>query len=96
VSAPDRSPVELFAGANSESHTFGELPAIEVATSVTAEEIQVKERPRTHIAVFGNGAQRSDVSRRRNLPPKVEPGATYRDIRVDRRVTGRLPNRGRS
>lgn len=71
------------------------LPDIEVVASVTADEVQAKERPRTSLGVTGDGAHRSDASRRENLPDRLEPETVYRDVRLHLRVEGRLPGWGR-
>jgi hypothetical protein len=38
----------------------------------------------------GDGVREDDSSRRENLTRRLEPGATYRNIRVHRRLAGRL------
>lgn len=49
------------------------------------------ERPRTELSVKGAGGVREDESsRRENLPRRLEPGAAYRNVRVHRRLAGRL------
>ena len=67
------------------------LSDVEVVASVTADEVQAKERPRTSLGITGDGAHRSDVSHRENLPQRLEPETVYRDVRLHRRVAGRLP-----
>jgi hypothetical protein len=54
-------------------------PDVEIGASVRAEKLRFKDRPRTETAV--EGADRS-FSERENLPDEVEPGVTYRDVRV--------------
>ena len=64
---------------------------VQVVASVEAEELQAKERPRTRLSVIGKAVHRHDEPRRENLPPRIEPGTVYRDVRVYRRVEARLP-----
>jgi hypothetical protein len=64
---------------------------VEIEASARAEELRALERPRTELSVKGGGDVREDDSSRRdNLPRWLEPGATYRKIRVRRRLAGRL------
>jgi hypothetical protein len=66
-------------------------PDVEIEASARAEELRALERPRTELSVKGGGDVREDdSSRRENLPRRLEPGATYRKIRVHRRLAGRL------
>jgi hypothetical protein len=91
MTARDHPHVELFPEAAGDTRPSDGLADVEVVASVEADELQAKERPQTRLSVIGEGARRSDESRRENLPVRVEPGMVYRDVRVYRRVDGRLP-----
>jgi hypothetical protein len=58
-------------------------PDVEIGASVRAKKLRFKNRPKTETAV--EGADRS-FSERENLPDEVEPGVTYRDVRVHWRL----------
>ena len=77
MGAGDRRPSDGFAD-------------VQVVGSVEAEELQATERPRTQLSVIGAAVERRDEPRRENLPPRIEPRTVYRDVRVYRRVQGRL------
>lgn len=68
---------------------------IELAASVQAEELRFDEPPETEVHFFGEpGHESASGSDRTNLPGSVEPGVTYRDIRVDYRLASRLAEPG--
>lgn len=69
-------------------------PDVEIDARATARELRVlRRRPRARMRVIGDRAnRREDVAARSNLPPRLEPGATYREIGIRRRVAGRLPD----
>lgn len=82
---------EVIAGTASETRPGESRPDVEIEASASAEELRALERPRTELSVKGAGDVREDdSSRRENLPRRLEPGATYRNIRVHRRLAGRL------
>jgi hypothetical protein len=91
VSAVDPS-VEVSAGASSETRSPGP-PDVEITASASAREIKALDRVETRLEVTGGDVEREDTSRRENLPPSLEPGTAYRDVRVHRRVGGRLITR---
>lgn len=65
-----------------------EPPAdVEIEASASARELRVLERPRIELSV--NGGRQDDYAEREGLPRRLEPGRTYRDIRVTRRLAGR-------
>lgn len=72
------------------------LPDVLIRATATAREVRFATRPRTSVRALGCG-QGVTVTERVNLPDPVEPGVTYRDVRVgvdiraDVRVTCLLP-----
>jgi hypothetical protein len=64
---------------------------IELVASVEADELRFDEPPETEVRFFGEpGHESASGSDRTNLPEKVEPGVTYRHVRVDYRLASRL------
>jgi hypothetical protein len=63
-------------------------PDIEIGASVKAKKLRFKSTPETDVRVHGH----DDLSgsERENLPDQVEPGVTYRDVRVAWRAAARL------
>jgi hypothetical protein len=69
----------------------GEPPDVEIEASASAKELRALEPPRIELSVLGGADVREEnSSERENLPRRLEPGATYRDVRIYRRVAGRL------
>ena len=91
MNAGKQPQAEEIAGAASETSAGESRPDVEIEASASAEELRALERPRTELNVKGAGDVREDdCSRRENLPLRLEPGATYRDVRMHRRLAGRL------
>jgi hypothetical protein len=89
VTGPDE--VELFAGAASEIGRSREEPDVLFEGSVSAEEVRHVETPVTRVRVVGGrGVDEDSRTERKNLPERIQPGRTYRSVRVHRRVAGRL------
>ena len=64
---------------------------IELLASVQANQLRFDERPQTEVRFFGEpGHESASGSDRTNLPARVVPGVTYRDVRVDYRLASRL------
>lgn len=64
---------------------------IELVASVEADELRFDEPPETEVRFFGEpGHESASGSDRTNLPEKVEPSVTYRNVRVDYRLASRL------
>ena len=62
-----------------------------VPPSVQANQLRFDEQPETEVRFFGEpGHESASGSDRTNLPERVEPGVTYRDVRVDYRLASRL------
>ena len=54
-------------------------PDIQIGALVKAKRLRFKSKPETEVHVEGEGGS---GSLRENLPEEVEPGVTYRDVRV--------------
>jgi hypothetical protein len=68
---------------------------IELLAKVQADELRFDQAPETEVRFFGDpGHESASGSDRTNLPEKVEPGVTYRDVRVDYRLASRLAASG--
>jgi hypothetical protein len=71
---------------------------VEIGASVKANALRFRSRPQTHVEPHGevrdrdrrSGLETSSGSERANLPDEVEPGVTYRDVRVRWRAAGRF------
>ena len=72
------------------------LPDVVIRATATAREVRFNTQPRTAVRTLGC-ADSLVVTERVNLPDPVEPGVTYRDVRVgveiraDFRITCLLP-----
>ena len=56
-----------------------EQPDIEIGAFAKAKRLRFNKKPETEVRVDGEGGSGSE---RENLPETVEPGVTYRDVRV--------------
>jgi hypothetical protein len=66
-------------------------PDVEFTSSIKADELRFEEVPETEVRFHGDPDHESaSGSDRSNLPEEVEPGVTYRDVRVDYRLATRL------
>lgn len=71
---------------------------VEIGASVKAKRLRFRERPKTKVELHGEvrepggqgELQTTSGSERQNLPDEVEPGVTYRDVRVRWRAAARL------
>ena len=71
---------------------------VEIGASVKAKRLRFREKPKTQVELHGelrepkgDGAlETASGSERQNLPDEVEPGVTYRDVRVRWRAAARL------
>lgn len=78
-----------------------EDPDIEIGAAVKADRLRFKSKPKTKVEFHGELNERehraeletSSGSERENLPDEVEPGVTYRDVRVQWHAAARLPDR---
>jgi hypothetical protein len=77
---------------------------VEIGASVKAKRLRFREKPRTKVELHGEvrepagrgELQATSGSERQNLPDEVEPGVTYRDVRVRWRAAARLDEPGPS
>ena len=66
-------------------------PDVDVSTRVRAKELRFGIVPEVKVWFDGEPAQESAIwSERENLPEEVEPGVTYRDVRVAWRAGARI------
>jgi hypothetical protein len=66
-------------------------PDIEIGAFVKAKKLRFNKKPETEVQIEGEpGVERESGSARENLPDEVEPGVTYRDVRVAWRAAGRI------
>ena len=66
-------------------------PDIEFGARIDAKEMRFWDVPETKVEYFGNPDHESGHGdRRENLPEKVEPNKTYKNVRVDYRLASRL------
>ena len=73
-----------------------ERPDIEIGAVVKAKRLRFHKKPETEIRFEGEpGVDSVSGSERENLPETVEPGVTYRDVRVRWRAAAKLdPSKG--
>ena len=85
-------------------------PDVQIGAAVRAEKLRFKRRPKTDVEVHGevhiderltDELDRVDVetgsgSERHNLPDEVEPGVTYREVRVRWQAAAKLRRDGDS
>lgn len=77
---------------------------VEIGASVKARQLRFREKPKAKVELHGevrepegrDGLQTTSGSERQNLPDEVEPGVTYRDVRVRWRAAARLDEPGAS
>lgn len=65
-------------------------PDIEIGAVVKAKKLRFKTVPETEVRAGGEPAVGGSNTERENLPEKVEPGVTYRDVTVRWRAAARL------
>ena len=68
-------------------------PDIEIGATVRADRMRFDRRPETDIEFVGRSVEDDESgSERINLPDEVEPGKTYRDVRVGWRAAAWVEN----
>jgi len=73
-----------------------EQPDIEIGAVVKAKRMRFKKKPQADVEVYGDpGVEGGSGSARENLPDTVEPGVTYRDVRVTWRAAAKLDTKAR-
>jgi hypothetical protein len=66
-------------------------PDIEFGARIDAKELRFGEVPETSVEFFGTPGHESEHGdRRTNLPDEVEAGKTYRNVRVDYRLSTKI------
>jgi hypothetical protein len=66
-------------------------PDVEIAASVSADELRFECTPRVRIRAYADSPADAElVSEREHLPDHVEPGVTYRAVAVSWRLAARL------
>jgi hypothetical protein len=71
---------------------------VEIGARVEAKRLRFRQKPKTDVELHGElhepqgdgEIQTGSGSERQNLPDEVEPGVTYRDVRVRWRAAARL------
>jgi hypothetical protein len=67
-------------------------PDIELGANVRAASLRFGREPVAEVGFSGGpDAETTSQAERENLPEEVEPGVTYRDVKVRWRATARLP-----
>lgn len=77
---------------------------VEIGASVKAKRLRFRQGPKTHVELHGQlhepegggELETASGSERQNLPDEVEPGTTYRDVRVRWRAAVRLKEQASS
>ncbi len=73
-------------------------PDVEIGASVRAKRLRFREKPKTKVELHGESRvgdrhqelEMASGSERVNLPEEVEPGVTYRNVRVRWLASARL------
>jgi hypothetical protein len=67
-------------------------PDIELGANVRASSLRFEREPVAEVGFSGDPeADTASRTERENLPEEVEPGVTYRDVKVRWRASARLP-----
>jgi len=66
------------------------MAAVVIRASVSADEVTFRDRPSASARVGGCTGPAVRVLERRNLPERVEPGVTYRDVHIAVEIVGRV------
>lgn len=61
-----------------------------IVASVSAREVRFDRAPNARLGILGCDTGGLRVLERRNLPDRIEPGVTYRDVYVSVRILGAL------
>ena len=68
-------------------------PDVEIGATARAKRLRFEEKPETSVEFRGDSIAESDSgSERENLPDEVEPGVTYRDVRIGWRAAAWVEN----
>lgn len=77
-------------GAGAQADTTPRGPAIVLRADVSAREVRFAKEPEIRVTLVGGTMDSVRVVERRNLPERVQPGVTYRDVYIAVEVIGRL------
>jgi len=92
-SAPPAAPCPAAAAPADSARAAAPAAAADVTilASVTIDELRFNAEPKGRVQVLGCGERDGlRVLERRNLPERVQPGVTYRDVRVSVEILGTL------
>jgi hypothetical protein len=91
-SQPSSSPCPLAAVADSaRSDTSAARADVVIVASASIQELRFDRDPNARLRVLGCGeGEGLRVLERRNLPERIQPGVTYRDVYVSVRILGTL------
>ena len=65
------------------------LADVEIGAAVRADRLRFNRVPETEVS-FASAGESGSHTERENLPEEVEPGVTYRDVRVRWRASARI------
>ena len=65
-------------------------PAIVLRADVTARAVRFEQQPEIRVTLVGGTLDSVRILERRNLPERVQPGVTYRDVYIAVEIVGRL------
>jgi hypothetical protein len=88
---PASSPCPLAAAADSARPDSTARADVMIVASVSMQELRFDREPHGRLRVLGCGEREGlHVLERRNLPERVQPGVTYRDVYVSVQILGAL------
>jgi hypothetical protein len=89
--SPAASTCPAAAADSARRDTAGARADVVILASVTIDELRFNTEPRARLRVPGcPEGEGLRVLERRNLPERVQPGVTYRDVRVSVQILGAL------
>jgi len=77
-------------GADSVRRAASDRPSIVLYASASAREVRFAAQPRIAVRLCGAVTDSVHVIERRNLPARVQPGVTYRDVFIAVEIIGHL------
>jgi len=88
---PASSPCPLAAAADAARPDSTARADVMIIASVSMDELRFNSEPKARLRVLGCGEREGlRVLERRNLPERVQPGVTYRDVYVSVQIMGAL------
>jgi hypothetical protein len=88
--APSTCPVAVAAD-SARPDSAGASADVVIVASATIQELRFNREPSARVRVLGCGeGEGLRVLERRNLPERIQPGVTYRDVYVSVRILGTL------